>query len=139
MNPWVRADGVASWQKHLVPFQRFLPYLTKSVPGVASDIADPARAELGYDKIPVVLVAGTLNTGFHQLQAAAAPGHAHRSSWTLSTVDHVLAPNNAELIRAEVRSSIEEITLDRSYHVATLDYDAEKIFAGSVDFIEAHA
>jgi carboxylesterase len=55
-----------------------------------------------------------------------------------SAVDHVMGPKNAELIRASVRSSIEEITLDRSYHVATLDYDAEKIFASSVGFIEAH-
>ena len=57
----------------------------------------------------------------------------------LSATDHVLGPNNAELIRADVRSSIVEVSLDRSYHVATLDYDAEKIFAGSVDFIETHA
>lgn len=138
VNPWVRADGVASWQKHLAPFQRFLPYLAKSLPGVASDIADPANVELGYDKIPVVLVAETLNTCFHQLKPLLR-GIVAPIQLDLSTVDHVLAPNNAELIRAEVRSSIEEIALDRSYHVATLDYDAERIFANSVDFIEGHA
>jgi carboxylesterase len=138
VNPWVRADGVASWQKHLAPVQRFLPYLTKSLPGVASDIADPANKELGYDRIPVVLVAGTLNTCFHQLKPLLG-GIVAPVQLCLSTTDHVLAPSNAELIRAAVRSSIEEITLDRSYHVATLDYDAEKIFAGSVNFIEAHA
>lgn len=138
VNPWLRADGIASWQKHLAPLQRFLPYLTKSLPGVASDIADPTKAELGYDKIPVVLVADTLNTAFHQLRdilpQVTAPIQLH-----LSTVDHVLAPNNAELLRAGVHSPIEEISLDRSYHVATLDYDAEKIFAASVAFIEEHA
>ena len=113
MNPWVRSDGVASWQKHLAPFQRFLPYLTKSLPGVASDIADPAKVELGYDKIPVVLVAGTLNTCFHQLKTLLR-GIAAPIQLDLSTTDHVRgSPNNAELIRAEVRSSIEEITLDR--------------------------
>ena len=138
VNPWVRADGVASWQKHLAPVQRFLPYLTKSLPGVASDIADPAKVELGYDKIPVVLVAGSLNACFHQLKALLR-GIVAPIQLDLSTTDHVLAPNNAELIRAEVRSSIEEIPLDRSYHVATLDYDADKIFAASVGFIEAHS
>jgi len=137
VNPWVRADGVASWQKHLAPLQRFLPYVTKSLPGVASDIADPAKSELGYDKIPVVLVAEALNSCFGQLKSllgqVAAP-----IQLELSATDHVLGPNNAELIRADVRSSIVEVSLDRSYHVATLDYDAEKIFAGSVDFIETH-
>ena len=52
VNPWVRADGVASWQKHLAPFQRFLPYLTKSLPGVASDIADPASSGAGLRPDP---------------------------------------------------------------------------------------
>jgi carboxylesterase len=134
VNPWVRADGVASWQKHLAPLQRFLPYLTKSLPGVAGDIADPDKEELGYDKIPVVLVAATLNTAFGQLREllprVTAPIQLH-----VSAVDHVLGPNNAELIRDEVRSPIEEFTLDRSYHVATLDYDAPAIFGRSVQFV----
>lgn len=137
VNPWVRADGVASWQKHLAPLQRFLPYLTKSLPGVASDIADPSKEELGYDKIPVVLVADALNSCFSHLKPKLSQVTAP-VLLALSTVDHVLAGNNAELIRAQVRSPIEEMTLDRSYHVATLDYDAQKIFAGSVDFIEEH-
>lgn len=137
VNPWVRADGVASWQKHLAPLQRFLPYITKTLPGVASDIADPTKEELGYDKIPVVLVASTLNTAFHELRErlpeVVAPIQMH-----LSATDHVLGPNNAELIRAGVHSPIEEYLLERSYHVATLDYDAETIFARSVDFIVTH-
>jgi carboxylesterase len=138
VNPWVRADGVASWQKHLAPLQRFLPYVTKSLPGVASDIADPTKTELGYDKIPVVLVASTLNTAFHELRErlpqVSAPIQLH-----LSAVDHVLGPNNAELIRAEVRSPIEEFALDRSYHVATLDFDAETIFSRSDAFVTEHS
>ena len=137
VNPWVRKDGAAGWQRHLVPFQKFLPYLVKSVPGVASDIADPSGLELGYEQLPVVLVVDVA-TGLDQLKPmlnqVTAP-----IQLMLSAVDHVMGPKNAELIRAEVRSSIEEITLDRSYHVATLDYDAETIFASSVDFIETHA
>lgn len=138
VNPWVRADGVASWQKHLAPLQRFLPYVTKSLPGVASDIAHPDNVELGYDKIPVILVAEALNSCFAQLRPLLSKVTAP-IQLDMSTTDHVLAPNNAELIRAEVRAPIEEVALDRSYHVATLDYDAERIFAGSVDFITAHS
>jgi carboxylesterase len=138
VNPWVRADGVASWQKHLAPIQRFLPYVTKSLPGVASDIADPTKEELGYDKIPVALVASTLNTAFHELRERL-PLVTAPIQLNLSAVDHVLSPNNAELIRSEVRSPIEEFALDRSYHVATLDFDAQAIFERSVLFATTHS
>jgi carboxylesterase len=33
-------------------------------------------------------------------------------------------------------ADVEEVVLDKSYHVATLDHDAPRIFAGSVDFIK---
>lgn len=136
VNPWVRADGLAGWQRHLVPYQRFLPYLVKSVPGVASDIADPEGKEIGYERAPLV-GAADLPTGWRQLRPVlhhvVAPILLYRSS-----VDHVVAPSNAALIRATVRSPIQEVELHRSYHVATLDYDKETIFAGSVEFMQTH-
>ena len=120
-----------------MPFQRFLPYVVKSVPGVASDIADPDGIELGYEQLPVVLVVDVA-TGLDQLKPLLRHVHAPIQLVT-SAVDHVMGPKNAEMIRAEVGSSIQEVDLDRSYHVATLDYDAEKIFASSVEFIATHA
>lgn len=136
VNPWVRADGVASWQRHLVPLQKYLAMVVSNVPGVASDIADPTKEELGYEKVPVKLAA-TLVPGFttlrDRLPAVTAPIQLH-----LSTVDHVLARSNAELIRASVRGPIEEFSLTRSHHVATLDHDAPEIFARSAQFVAAH-
>jgi carboxylesterase len=39
------------------------------------------------------------------------------------------------LIKAGVRSEDQTyVELQRSYHVATLDYDAEQIFEGSLEF-----
>ena len=137
VNPWVRPDGVASWQRYLAPLQRFLPYVTKSLPGVASDIADPASSELGYDKIPVVLVADTLNSAFGDLKGVL-PKVSAPIQLSLSATDHVLGQNNAELIREQVHSPIEEVNLYRSYHVATLDLDAQTIFDNSARFIEAN-
>ena len=41
------------------------------------------------------------------------------------------------LVRDEVSSTnITDVVLERSYHVATLDFDAELIFTSSVEFIE---
>ena len=39
--------------------------------------------------------------------------------------------------RSTIRSPLQEVELQRSYHVATLDYDAQRIFDESVEFIES--
>ena len=54
-----------------------------------------------------------------------------------SAQDHVVEPSNAEWILSHIHSSdVEEVVLDNSYHVATLDYDAQIIVDTSVAFIE---
>ena len=52
-----------------------------------------------------------------------------------SSVDHVVDTSSVPLIMASVSSSDLTLrSLERSYHVATLDYDAEEIFTGSSEF-----
>jgi len=54
-----------------------------------------------------------------------------------SANDHVVEPVNSQIVLKGVKSAdVEEVVLDKSYHVATLDHDAPRIFAGSVDFIK---
>jgi carboxylesterase len=54
-----------------------------------------------------------------------------------SVDDHVLPVSNTEIIMNELGSSDKQrIELTNSYHVATLDYDAETIFQNSRLFIE---
>jgi carboxylesterase len=54
-----------------------------------------------------------------------------------STVDHIVEPVNAQVVRDEVGSAdVTVIELTRSFHVATMDYDAPLIFDASVEFIE---
>ena len=54
-----------------------------------------------------------------------------------STVDHVGDPSSVRLIRDRVGSPDQTfVELTRSLHVATLDYDADEIFEGTVAFIE---
>jgi carboxylesterase len=56
-----------------------------------------------------------------------------------STEDHVVEPINSTILLAGVGSTdTTEVVLEDSYHVATLDNDAPRIFAGSVDWIRAH-
>jgi carboxylesterase len=57
-----------------------------------------------------------------------------------SVDDHTLPVSNTEIIMKGVGSRVKQrIELTNSYHVATLDYDAEIIFENSRIFIETHA
>lgn len=54
-----------------------------------------------------------------------------------SREDHVVHPSNTAMVLGRISSTdVTELVLERSYHVATLDHDAERIFAESHAFIE---
>jgi carboxylesterase len=56
-----------------------------------------------------------------------------------SVKDHTLPVSNTEIIMKGVGSRIKQrIELTNSFHVATLDYDAEIIFENSRIFIESN-
>ena len=56
-----------------------------------------------------------------------------------SSIDHVVEPDSCRELLAYVGTSeVEERVLDDCYHVATLDNEAETIFAGSVEFMRQH-
>jgi carboxylesterase len=56
-----------------------------------------------------------------------------------SRVDHVVEPLSGRLLRQGARSTlVTEVLLEDSYHVATLDNDAETIFAGSLEWVRQH-
>ena len=58
----------------------------------------------------------------------------------LSKQDHVVPPSNGLLIANSVQSERVEITyFEKSYHVVTLDYDAEQLFSESIEFINSLA
>jgi carboxylesterase len=53
-----------------------------------------------------------------------------------SPQDHVVEPTNSAMVMARVSSrSKEQRLLPKSYHVATLDYDAQTIFDDSLSFL----
>ena len=56
-----------------------------------------------------------------------------------SREDHVVDSLSAELLHAgATHTTIEHTWLENSYHVATLDNDAQQIFNGSLEFVRAH-
>ena len=122
----------------LDPRMKVLPILKSvlpSVPGVINDIAKPEQDELGYDRVPLRAL-----YSISQLQKQVRTNLPHVHIPTLlmtSRQDHVVDPKNSEEVAERISSSdFEHVWLERSYHVATLDYDYEIILENTVKFIE---
>ncbi len=117
-----------------VPVARLL---LPSVAGVANDIHAPGARELAYDRTPLKALASLMQLWAltrRDLGRVSAPLLVFRSPQ-----DHVVEPANTQTVLAGVSSAQREERLcPDSYHVATLDYDAPAIFAGSLDFVRAH-
>lgn len=127
VNPAINA-------KH--PLLRALPLLRHLVPSlgaIADDVADPAVTEVAYDRNPLhAMHSQTLlwTDVVSGLERVTQPLLVFRSEH-----DHVLDPSSMEILREKVSSAdVEFTTLTRSYHVATIDYDAPEIFEASVAF-----
>ncbi len=52
-----------------------------------------------------------------------------------SVQDHVVDPGSSDVLAARVSGPVERVTLERSFHVATLDYDKDEIEARTVEFV----
>jgi carboxylesterase len=118
--------------KYLLPALR---HLVPAYPGVIGDIAKPDTVEPGYKWVPVKAMY-TFSKAWPVVR-----GDLPRVTVPVlllhSRVDHLVEPVNAQIVRDEISSTeVTDIVLERSYHVATMDYDAELIFTASVEFIE---
>jgi carboxylesterase len=120
---------------------KLAPLLSKVIPsmaGVGSDIKKEGVQELAYDRTPLKAFTSLQSMWpvvRKDLYKITCPVLAYRSR-----VDHVVeAVSGRVLVEGCAGGTIEERVLENSYHVATLDNDAPAIFAGSVDFIRAHA
>jgi carboxylesterase len=49
--------------------------------------------------------------------------------------DHVVDPGNSDALAQQYGGRVERVMLERSYHVATQDYDKDIIFSRSVEFV----
>ncbi len=128
VNPAVHSENKAM---ALLPV---LKHLVPSLKGIGNDIAMPGQDEGGYDRTPLKPL-HSLTQAWEQIRAdiekVTQPILLFRSA-----LDNVVEPSNASWLLGHVRSSdVEERVLAKSQHVATLDYDAAEIFAGSVEFV----
>lgn len=116
---------------YVLPVGRFL---VRSAKGIASDIAKEGAQEVGYERVPTQ-AAYSLRDFFRVTRGELA--QVTQPLLVLhSRADHVVPPSDSAMVLSRVSSTdVTETVLERSYHVATLDHDAERIFADSYGFI----
>ncbi len=132
VNPSITADT------RLVLLAPVLKLLVPSLKGIASDIKKQGASEVGYDRVPVKAVAtlpGLWRITQQHLGDLTQPILAFQS-----VTDHVVGPASMRLLREAIPPDRLEVReLADSYHVATLDNDAEAIFGGSLEFVRLHS
>lgn len=117
--------------RHLLPIVK---HLVGSFPGISNDIAKPGMDEVAYDRTPLKAAHSMMNMWSRVREDIALV----RQPLLLfrSAQDNVVEASNAEWILTHVASiDIEEVVLPDSYHVATLDHDAQTIIDQSTAFI----
>ena len=104
------------------------------MPGIGSDIADPDAHESAYEDTPLAPMLSLFGA------SEEFGGHLERITQPLllmtSPNDHVVPPTDSDHLAASVAGPVERVTLERSYHVATLDYDKDLIAERAVAFAE---
>lgn len=100
--------------------------------GIGSDIAMPGVVESAYAETPLAplltLFAASDNLG-DRLSRITSPALV-----ITSTQDHVVPPENSDVIAAAVSGPVERLRCERSYHVVTMDYDRDLVIGATVEF-----
>ena len=103
------------------------------VPGIGSDIALEGVVESAYEMAPVEPLL-SLHGALPDLRGRLADILCPVLLLT-SPQDHVVAPASSDLVASSVKGPVERVTLEKSFHVATLDHDAELIEQRAVAFV----
>jgi carboxylesterase len=104
------------------------------IEAIGSDIADPDVVEKAYQATPLAPLMSFQKDGLVPLSQRYGDIAMSLLLFT-STQDHVVSPSDSDALAATYGGAVERVILERSYHVATQDYDREIIFEKSVDFV----
>jgi carboxylesterase len=131
VNPAVEADDFAPFvegaKAALAAGQQYLP-------AVAGDIADPTSKELGYDRSPAAGLVSLIE-GIRELKPSLS-GIKAPILLLHSPQDHIIPPGSSDLLRQKLAGQVEYVPLERSFHVATIDFDGDEINRRAVAFAQ---
>jgi carboxylesterase len=106
---------------------------TDIIDSIGGDIADPDADEASYDATPLrplltMLMAGEdVRSRLGDIRCPALV--------ITSRQDHVVNPEDSDVLAAEIGGPVERLWLEKSYHVATLDYDRAEVQSATVEFV----
>ncbi len=129
VNPGMTLPAAAGFAELIAP-------LLRTVPGIGSNVAKEGVIEEAYERTPLRAVA-QLNRLFRRTRRGLGAVEAPLLLAT-SSVDHTVPPTDSELVAAGVHGSVERLSLTRSYHLAPLDHDAQRLLDASARFLEEH-
>ena len=122
-----------------MPADSFLEILTgvldsgfETTPPIGSDIALPGSVENAYDANPIRPLI-SMFAGLRELNERLSEIRCPTLIIT-SRQDHVVPPSSSDILAKGVSGPVERVWLEKSFHVATLDYDADEIEARIVAF-----
>ncbi len=102
---------------------------------IGNDVHRPGVDEYSYDQLPLA-AAASLMDGLDDVAADLEKVSCPLLVLT-SREDHVVATENSTRLVEAAAGPVEHVWLERSYHVATLDYDADLIEAEVGRFLDA--
>jgi carboxylesterase len=129
VNPAVKAEDR---RMAVLPVMRLL---IPSTPGIGSDIKRPEVSELAYDRTPLQALYSM--TRLWKVVVAELPAVTQPVLIFRSPEDHVVPASSTALIKERIGSAdVTEVLCEDSYHVATLDNDADLIAEGTLSFVQ---
>jgi len=132
VNPSVTADT------RLFAIAPLLKLFVPSLKAIGSDIKKEGVTELSYERTPVRAAAtlpGLWRSTQNRLGEISQPVLVYHS-----TEDHVVGPASLEILRRALPpDQLIVRECGNSFHVATLDNDADAIFTGSLEFVRTHS
>ena len=104
------------------------------IESIGGDIADPEANEESYNTTP-------LRPLLTMLQAGAAvrdalPQINQPALIITSRQDHVVTPTDSDVLAEQISGPVERLWLEKSFHVATLDYDSAELEQRAVAFAQ---
>ena len=104
-------------------------------PAIGNDIANPDETEISYEGTPLRQLMSLNKDGLAPITDRFAELRIPVLVLS-SSADHVVPPESSVHLRDTAGGDVEFVTLERSFHVATQDYDRDLINERSLAFIE---
>lgn len=101
---------------------------------IGNDIAKEGVTELAYDRTPLpplLSLSLAIDELLPELGTITCPVLVLNSPQ-----DHVVPPGSSDHVAASVGGPVERVSLERSFHVATLDHDADLIATSAIAFAQ---